>query len=111
MRPWVMWTATLCAGVLVCSAANAQVPGGLYVHDDGLAKRAADADAAARAAETLKPYDDQLANLKAFAAREDTANVALIIARRDAAVARLVATPADRRPAELSSQACDRLKA
>ena len=115
MRMAAGLTAGLC--LLLASAAHAADFGGVYVHSDSLAKQADSIDAAVQGADTLKPYDDQLANLAAFAAQEDLAAATLAVARRDAQVQYLISRPMgdakapDQRSRALVVLACARLAA
>jgi hypothetical protein len=99
----------------LASAAHGQDAGGVYLHSAGLASQVDAMDAAAQASNTLKPYDDQLANLTDFARQEDLAVATLGAARRDGEVQGLLATPVapgaiDGRAQALRNDACGRLK-
>jgi hypothetical protein len=83
---------------------------GVYVNSPALTKTADAADVAVQASATLKPYDDQLANLATFETREDAAVAALQVARRDVALARLLSLAAPRRAPALKAAACLRLQ-
>jgi len=64
----------------------------IYLHSPSLEQAtAASADAMPDAATALKPFDDQLANLGAFAGREDLAVARYWTGTRDADVARILA--------------------
>src|SRR5476651_561824 len=55
----------------------------IYVNDPEMAKKADAADSSLQAADTLKPYSDQLANLAAFDTQEDAAVASLYVAMRN----------------------------
>ena len=81
LAPWVA------ASLLVSSCA-----GPVYLHSPSLEQAtAASASAMPDAATALKPFDDQLANLSAFAAREDLGVARYWSAVRDGEVARILA--------------------
>ena len=82
----------------------------VYVNDAALAKKADAADSAVQAADTLKPYADQLANLKAFAAQEDAAVAADYVAQRDADLVTLLPLEEGARAVEVDRRACARLQ-
>lgn len=66
--------------------------GPVYLHSPSLEKAtAASADAMPDAATALKPFDDQLANLNAFAARENLGVAGYWTATRDGDIARILA--------------------
>lgn len=65
----------------------------VYLHDEGLKTSTAKAHEALAGVTPLKPFDDQLANLEAFAKREDLAVAKYWVAARDAHFSGLLTTP------------------
>lgn len=80
----------------------------VYLHDEGLKTSTAKAHEALAGATPLKPFDDQLANLEAFAQREDLAVADFWTAARDAHLNGLIAAGDEgirrRMPGEVSKR-------
>jgi hypothetical protein len=81
----------------------------VYLHDEGLKTSTAKAHEALAGVAPLKPFDDQLANLEAFAQREDLAVAEYWTGVRDKDFTSLLAHPEDKRPGILRGLIDDRL--
>jgi len=81
-----------------------------YLHDARLEGSATKANEALKGVNALQPFDDQLAKLSEFAAREDLTVANYWTSVRDKNVLGLVALPDARRDAQLRSFAAERLE-
>lgn len=96
-------------GTLVSAALALSACSTIYLHDPSLKQSATKAHDALAGVAPLKPFDDQLANLKEFAGREDLAVANYWTSVRDKHLMSLLALPDIRRDAQMNLFANKRL--
>jgi hypothetical protein len=95
--------------LLALSWAGASAADQIYINDPQIKTQAEAVDTALKAGDVSKVYDEQLANLKAITAVEDSAVAARGVADRDQEFARLVSENDPQLSRDLAARACGRL--